>query len=418
MNGLENNLLLYAVTDRTWLKGETLLEQIEAAILGGATMIQLREKNLAFEDFLDEAIQVKKLTAKYNIPLIINDNVEVAKRSSADGVHLGRSDMAPKEARKILGVDKIIGVSAKTVIHAKEAEAAGVDYIGVGAAFGTSTKSDATTIDHAILREICQSVSIPAVAIGGITAENIRALTGTQIAGVAVVSAIFGAEDIKSATKQLLDLTKQTVMRGAIFDLDGTLVDSMPYWENIAARYLTKIGVVPKPDVRESIRKMHLLESAEYIKDEYNLAQSPDQIVSDIVRMVSHYYRHEIQLIPGVKEFLQRLKGIKKCVCTLSDPTLTRAVLERNGILNEFDDIISGCDYNMGKDTHELYEIARRSIGTDKKYTYIFEDSDYAMETAKKGGFTVVGIGTAGIPKEKVRDLCDFYTEDYQNWDK
>jgi thiamine-phosphate pyrophosphorylase len=207
----KNSLLLYAVTDRTWLKEETLYNQVEKAIKGGVTFVQLREKNLDEESFLVEAIEIQKLCKKHNIPFIINDNVEIARKINADGVHVGQSDMRAGNVRKIIGYDKILGVSAQTVEQAILAEKEGADYLGVGAVFPTGSKEDADNVSYDTLKEICSAVSIPVVAIGGIGTTNIHKLENSGISGIAVISAIFAADDIESAAKNLKELTKKVV---------------------------------------------------------------------------------------------------------------------------------------------------------------------------------------------------------------
>ena len=208
----KNDLLLYAVTDRNWLpEGETLEEQVEKCLKGGATCIQLREKQLSEEEFLEEARRMKAVCAKYHVPLLINDNVEIALAVDADGVHVGQSDMEALDVRAKLGPDKIIGVTAKTVEQALLAEKHGADYLGSGAVFGTSTKEDASKMDHKVLKQICQAVNIPVVAIGGITEENVAELAGNGICGVAVVSAIFAKKDIEAATRELKLRTEEMV---------------------------------------------------------------------------------------------------------------------------------------------------------------------------------------------------------------
>ena len=197
------SLHLYAVTDRSHLDGRTLAEDVEKALKGGITLLQLREKEMNFEDFVKSANEIKKVCRKYNVPLIINDNINVAKAVDADGVHIGQDDIPLREARKILGTDKIIGVTAKTTEQAQKAETDGADYIGSGAIFGTSTKGDAKKMDIETLKSITASVNIPVVAIGGITDENVLNLKGTGIAGAAVVSGIFAEKDIEKASKDL-----------------------------------------------------------------------------------------------------------------------------------------------------------------------------------------------------------------------
>lgn len=208
----KKDLLLYAVTDRSWLKGgETLAEQVEKCLKGGATCVQLREKRLSKKEFLEEAKKIKKVCAKYHVPFLINDDVEIALEVDADGVHVGQSDMEAMDVRAKLGPDKIIGVTAKTVEQAVLAEKHGANYLGSGAVFGTSTKEDASKLDHKILKAICETVHIPVVAIGGITEENVEELAGNKVAGVAVVSAIFAKEDIEAATRELKMKTEKMV---------------------------------------------------------------------------------------------------------------------------------------------------------------------------------------------------------------
>ena len=206
---MRSALRLYAVTDRHWLNGRTLADCVEQAIDGGASFVQLREKNLDEQNFLREAEELKKLCAARCVPFVINDNVEIAQKVGADGVHVGQSDMACLEARKILGPDAIVGVSAQTVEQAVLAEKEGADYLGVGAIFATGSKDDAESVSIATLKEICQAVKIPVVAIGGINADNMSELYGTGIAGISVISAIFANDDIRAATKKLAENCKQ-----------------------------------------------------------------------------------------------------------------------------------------------------------------------------------------------------------------
>ena len=196
-------LAVYAVTDRYWLKDETLAQVVEKAILGGTTFVQLREKNATDEEFLQLALDVQKVCKKYNVPFVINDNVELAAKIGADGVHVGQSDMNALDVRALVGPDKILGVSAQTVEQAVLAEKQGADYLGVGAVFSTSMKDDADYVPYETLKAICDAVTIPVVAIGGITADNMHELKGSGICGVSVISAIFGKEDITAAASEL-----------------------------------------------------------------------------------------------------------------------------------------------------------------------------------------------------------------------
>ncbi len=200
---LTRALSLYAVTDRSWTGEKTLYEQVKESLEGGVSIVQLREKELDYLSFKEEGVAIQKLCADYNVPFLINDNVQLAKEIDADGVHIGQSDMALVEARKLLGNEKIIGVSAQTVEQALEAEKNGADYLGVGAVFPTSTKDDALDVSLETLKAICSAVKIPVVAIGGITKENICLLKGSGICGIAVITAIFAQKDITNASKEL-----------------------------------------------------------------------------------------------------------------------------------------------------------------------------------------------------------------------
>ena len=203
MNCDRKDVMLYAVTDRSWLGGETLRSQVERALKGGATFIQLREKELDEGDFLEEAKEIQKLCREYHVPFVINDNVEIAAAIGADGVHVGQSDMEAGDVRRRLGPDKIIGVSAQTAEQALRAQEHGADYLGVGAVFPTGSKADATEVSRETLEEICRAVDIPVIAIGGIGRENVMELKGSGICGIAVISAIFAQKDIEAAAAEL-----------------------------------------------------------------------------------------------------------------------------------------------------------------------------------------------------------------------
>ena len=204
-------LLLYAVTNRSWTGRQTLYDQIQAALEGGVTMVQLREKRLSTQALVEEAVEIKELCHRYHVPLIINDNVEAAVASGADGVHVGITDTPVAEIRKRAGGSFIIGATAKTVAQAIAAEQAGADYLGVGAVFPSPTKQNAIRITLEQLKQICSAVSIPAVAIGGIGRENVAALAGGGMAGIAVVSAIFAEKNIQNAAAELKEVVRKVV---------------------------------------------------------------------------------------------------------------------------------------------------------------------------------------------------------------
>lgn len=209
---IRQSMLLYAITDRMWLReGDTLAAVTERVLQSGATFLQIREKELAHDAFLAEAVELKTLCARYHVPFVVNDDIDIALACGADGVHVGQSDIAGKDLRALIGPDMLLGISANTVETAVAAQNAGADYIGVGAVFGTTTKKDAETLSVPALRAICDAVDIPVVAIGGISKNNIARLSGSGVDGVAVISAIYGQDDPAAATADLLERARTMV---------------------------------------------------------------------------------------------------------------------------------------------------------------------------------------------------------------
>ena len=247
------NCLLYAVTDTSWLRGRTLAQQVEEALRGGATMVQLREKELQGEALEQEAREILALCRQYGVPLLINDDVMLAKKIGADGVHVGQDDMSAAKARELLGEDAVIGVTARTVEQALAAQEAGADYLGSGAVFGTSTKKDAKPMDPAYFQQICESVSIPVVAIGGVTLDNIRELEGRKMSGFAIVSGIFAAEDIETRTRDLWKAAQELCLPGQVSRLKMEILRKHPVVQcitnivtvNDCANALLAVGASP-----------------------------------------------------------------------------------------------------------------------------------------------------------------------------
>ena len=247
------NCLLYAVTDTSWLRGRTLAQQVEEALRGGATMVQLREKELQGEALEQEAREILALCRQYGVPLLVNDDVMLAKKIGADGVHVGQDDMSAAKARELLGEDAIIGVTARTVEQAVAAQEAGADYLGSGAVFGTSTKKDAKPMDPAYFQQICESVSIPVVAIGGVTLDNIRELEGRKMSGFAIVSGIFAAEDIETRTRDLWKAAQELCLPGQVSRLKMEILRRHPVVQcitnivtvNDCANALLAVGASP-----------------------------------------------------------------------------------------------------------------------------------------------------------------------------
>lgn len=207
----KESMLVYAITDRHWTGTQTLEQQVEEVLKNGATFLQIREKNMTHDELVKEAVRIKEIAARYNVPVVIDDDIYAVMEADVDGVHIGQNDMDYVEARKLLGDNKIIGMTAPSVALAKKVEELGADYIGAGAVFSTNTKKDTKPLELSTLKEICNSVSIPVVAIGGIDHSNVRELKGTDIDGVAVISALFGASNPGKATKELVSIMKDVI---------------------------------------------------------------------------------------------------------------------------------------------------------------------------------------------------------------
>ncbi len=413
-------LLLYVVTDRSWLGGNFLENQVEEIIKSGATFIQLREKNMSFDEFVAEGKKIKTITDKYKIPFVINDNIDVALAVDADGIHVGQNDMNAKDIRKLIAKDKLLGVSVQTVEQALIAERQCADYLGVGAIFSTSTKDDADSVSLETLKEICDAVSIPVVAIGGINESNILQLTGTGIDGVAVISAIFAKPDISAATRTLKSLAKKTVFKGMIFDLDGTILDSMSAWDNIGEEYLIRKGVKNiSDDLNEKLKVMSLTDAAEYFIKEFGIERSVQEIIDDISLMIEDKYKYDIQLKKGVREFLEKNRNVKMCIATSSYGNLGKAALKRLGVDKYFDFMITSTETGSSKDSPDIFLVAAKRLELEPGEIVVFEDAPHAVVAAKSAGFYVVGVGEDSFAdeKEEIIKAADLFVENILDYE-
>ena len=400
MNDLKKRMAVYAVTDRSWLNGRRLVDDIRKVLEGGATLLQLREKDLPYQDFLAEAREVKALCDEYNVPLLINDEVGIA-RELGVGAHIGQHDEALSQARKELGPDAVIGVSCDTVAQAIEAEKAGADYLGVGAVFPTSTKKDADYVDRRELAAICAAVKIPIVAIGGISLDNVRTLGGSGIDGVAVVSALFAAADPCAATRRLALEVEEMLsipvpeVKGAIVDLDGTLIDSIPYWDRLGIDYLASKGIVAKADLKERLASLEIESGAAFLKEEYKLGEDVPTICNELIEGIASVYRDKAPLLPGAKEMLLDLhrEGVRMALFTATAKPLAIAALQRTGIYDLFDCVVSTLDLGIEKSSADSYYRVLGRLGTALSETCVYDDAEYALEGARKAGFKVVKCG-------------------------
>ncbi len=399
MKNLKSSLLLYAVTDRYWLNGRDLKDDVELAILGGATMIQLREKDLPIDLFIKEALEIKEICKKYNVPLIINDSLEVFKAVDADGIHVGQNDMRADLVRKEIGPNKILGVSAETVEEAVLAEKMGADYLGVGTIFTTSTKLDAINVSIEELTKICYTVNIPVVAIGGINLNNIKELRNTMIAGVSIVSAIFGEKDIKLATNNLLKEVENLFVNPNdyklfIVDYDGTLLNSLTMWDDIASRYVKSKGIEPEKNLDDIVRLQTNDETAEYLSKKYFNNMDPSKLIIDIDSFIEKEYLN-IKINKGAIDLLNELKNKGRIVLfSATSLSLIKKSLKLNEIDNLFDELYTSTNFNYTKTDGSGYIKVIEKEGYNVNDTLVVEDAIHAIIGAHKAGFKVLSIAT------------------------
>lgn len=416
LKDLKSSLKLYAVTDRYWLNGRSLYDDVEKAILGGATMIQLREKDLDFDSFVKEAKEIKELCKKYDVPFIINDSIDVFLAVDADGIHVGQNDMRADLVREKIGPNKILGVSAETVEEAILAEKMGADYLGVGTIFNTTTKLDAITVSMKTLAEISFSVDIPVVAIGGITKDNIIELKNTFIDGISVVSAIFAEKDIISATKNLNKEVDKILFNPNnynyfIVDYDGTLLDSLSMWADVASRYIKSKGLTPEPDLDLIVKRQTNAETAAYMQKKYFNNSSVAEVALDIDSYIAKEYI-SFKINDGVKEFLDILKKNGKLVLfTATSYPLIEASLKANNIFNYFDEYYTSTNFDYSKSDGTGYKLLIEKNNLDPSKTLIIEDATHALVGAKTLSLNVLGIKTHKNFNDYdiIKKNCDYY---------
>ena len=385
---------IYLVTDQSLMSTDTLIEAAEQAILGGCTLIQLREKELSSLDFYKIAVELRNLTNEYDIPLIINDRIDIALAVGADGVHIGQSDIPAAVARKIIGDNMVLGVSAGSVEEALQAVADGADCLGIGAMFPTGTKEDAEIVTMEELCRIREAVSIPIVVIGGINKTNAADFKAAGVDGLAVVSAIISQPNITAATKELKQIFDDSGFKGAIFDLDGTVLDSMDVWERIDITFLEKRGFTVPEDYIAKISSMSFAESAVYTAKLFELKEKPEDIIEEWNSMAIDEYSHRVKMKPHALEYLQKLKasGIKLGVATGLPKVLYEPVLKNNEIYDLFNSITSSDEVNRSKAFPDVFILAAKKLGLAPSECIVFEDIPEGVRSAKQAGMTVYGV--------------------------
>ena len=388
VESLRSSLRLYAVTPCGCAE-----EAVRAVLAGGATFLQIREKNLPREVFVEKARRFRTLCPS-GVPYVVNDDLDVALASGADGAHIGQGDGSVAEARRKLGQDRILGVSATTVAEAVAAERDGADYLGVGAVFPTRTKDDAADVSPETLHAICASVRIPVVAIGGIGEDNLPRLAGSGVAGAAVVSALFGADDPEAATRRMDAATRAMVAapvkgrKGALVDMDGTVLDSMWVWEATDRELVSRYNVANAPEVlRHLTTVVHLREGMDYLHDVCGVGESSEALRQEFRDRLRYYYEHRIPLLPGAREALEKMRaeGVRIALVTATEESLALAAFRRLGIEHLIDQF--HCDVAK-RNPEALYKVLD-ALGTGVFETTLYDDVPFIRSVGVQAGLCV-----------------------------
>lgn len=392
MNELKNyDYSIYYVTDEELLHTNyNLYKSVEDAIIGGATMIQLREKNTTTRDFIEKAKKIKDICSKYEVPLIINDRVDVALAIDADGVHLGQDDMELSCARKILGQDKIIGISASNLQEAQIAEKGGADYIGVGAMYSTNTKIDADMTTMEELKIIRKEVKIPIVVIGGINQKTIPDFKDTDIDGLAIVSAIASSDNHVETTKSLKkQFYANNKVKGVILDIDLTMLETEELWDRVLDKIMGKYGFSCNEEDINFIWNNSFEVVSKYLSDKFNLNITEDNLLQDIHNFsIEEYASSNIKLKKGLDKFLKSMRdeNIKLAVCTSLSEKQYTAVLKNTGLIDKIGFVFSATDEGFDKGDYRVYEIVSSKLGIHPRNIIAFDDELRAIRAAKRAG--------------------------------
>lgn len=420
-NYLKKAMLLHAVADYSLVKkGDSLYNQCAQAIEGGITLLQLKAQELSDEDFIKEGLKIKKLCHENNIKLIINNNLNVMEKIDADGIHLNQDMIEIKKVRDRIGSEKILGVTVQTLQESMGAICDGVDYLGIGDLFATTKRFNAVDVSPETLKSITRISPVATCGLGGIGLNNIRNLSRSGLNGVAIISAIFASDDIKSATVALKKKCEKAFCMNNksvhIYDLDGTLIDSLGIWSDLASNYLRSKKKSPKAGLDDLIVKLSIEESAAYLKKEYDLKESVEIIRDEILEKVHDLYANSINLKPGAKEYVERMynKGAILAVATASSSDLCKAVLKNNNLDRYFTVIKSEVEIGASKAKNtDICDSIIKELDASKEDTVVFEDAAFAIRTLKKNGYFTVGVYD-GHNKEGISSLSDYYIEDFR----
>ena len=426
MSELKNyDYSIYYVTDEELLHPSyDLYKSVEDAIIGGATMIQLREKNTTTREFIEKAKKIKDICSKYEVLLIINDRVDVALAIDADGVHLGQDDMDISFARKILGQDKIIGISASNLQEAQIAEKGGATYIGVGAMYSTNTKIDADMTTMEELKIIRKEVKIPIVVIGGINQKTIPDFKDTDIDGLAIVSAIASSDNHVETTKSLKkQFYANNKVKGVILDIDLTMLETEELWDRVLDKIMEKYGFCCNEEDINFIWNNSFEVVSKYLSDKFNLNITEDNLLQDIHNFsIEEYASSNIKLKKGLDKFLKSMrdKNIKLAVCTSLSEKQYMAVLNNTGLIDKIGFVFSAIDEGFDKGDYRVYEIVSSKLGIHPRNIIAFDDELRAIRAAKRAGMrTSLMKNSKNNTKDSyILSMIDYCVDDFDEFMK
>lgn len=413
------DLLLYVITDCDHLQGDDLLQRTEQILQNGATILQYRDKHGAAKEDV-KALQA--LCKQYNVPFIINDDVALAREIDADGVHVGQEDMAAASAREQLGPDKIVGVTAKTLEQAKKAVADGADYLGVGALFHSVSK-DSSITSRETLKEICDAIDIPVVGIGGINENNAAVLAGTGVAGAAVISALYSYPQPALVTKRLARKISYIVngdpdIKGILADVDGTLTDTLAFYQDLVPGYLRDNGYRPGGDLAQILADKTMPESVGYVKHNYSGTFGVGQVVDTLEADLEWYYHTEGKAKSGVKEFLSVAKErhIPVVATSIHDAEVCRTLFEHAGIDDVITSIASGWEKRLAGGDSALFTMGVDMIGADAKNIWAFNDGVEGVFGAKGAGVKIAAIYDMNHSEKEWNQIVQTADVAFMNW--
>lgn len=426
MSELKNyDYSIYYVTDEELLHPSyDLYKSVEDAIIGGATMIQLREKNTTTREFIEKAKKIKDICSKYEVPLIINDRVDVALAIDSDGVHLGQDDMEISCARKILGQDKIIGISASNLQEAQIAEKGGATYIGVGAMYSTNTKIDADMTTMEELKIIRKEVKIPIVVIGGINQKTIPDFKDTDIDGLAIVSAIASSDNQVETTKSLKkQFYANNKVKGVILDIDLTMLETEELWDRVLDKIMGKYEFSCNEEDINFIWNNSFEVVSKYLSDKFNLNITEDNLLQDIHNFsIEEYASSNIKLKKGLDKFLKSMRdeNIKLAVCTSLSEKQYMAVLNNTELIDKIGFVFSATDEGFDKGDYRVYEIVSSKLGIHPRNIIAFDDELRAIRAAKRAGMrtSLMKNSKNNTEDSYILSMIDYCVDDFDEFMK